>query len=131
MKTKIRIYKTILNNKKFKIIINWKHNTALANFITDEPLLSVEMDDYVVLHYGSKTKDLMGFTILHLKEFLKYIKTNLKRYIREQKLKDQEWLKQKAEQSIYNVINKKQYRSFWQIPQPFWHMPLYRHNKKT
>ncbi|MBI4655297.1 MAG: hypothetical protein HY746_00975 [Elusimicrobia bacterium] len=126
MKNKIIMHETILNSKKFKVIINLEHNTASANFVTNETIISSEIDDYIVLHYGEQTKTLVGFTILHLQEFFEYIEAKFKKYVEEKRLKEQEWLKRKAEESIYKVISEKKYRSVFQIPEPLWHMSSHR-----
>lgn len=112
-------HEEVLNGQTFKVTMNKARNIAAVQFsAVDEPVTSVDINEYVLFHYGSKSKDLIGFTILHLKEFCQ----SLKKHLKEIKMRDQDWLKQRAIESIYKAISSRQMLNIYQIPQPLWKM---------
>jgi len=111
-----------IDGKKFKLVIDTKLDIARGKYLNLEyPISSVELDDFIVFHYESKTKNLVGFTIIHLNEFRKIAKKIIRKIVHNHIKEEREYLKEKAEESVYNVIHGNNPYSFLSIPQPFWH----------
>ena len=108
-----------INGQKFKITVNKAYNIASVEFSAiNEPVTSVDINEYVLFHYGSKSKNLLGFTVLHLKEFCQ----SIRKHFKEVQLHEKDWLKRRAIESIYKAIHDGKMLNVYQIPQPLWRM---------
>lgn len=117
-KTKI----TVIGGRKFKVSVDEELDTATGKFLKYQyPISSKEIGDFMVMHYEKKTSQLVGFTIIHLKEFVRMVKKAISNHIGKEKLKEKEWLKERAQQAIYEVISGEIRSGIFSIPEPFWH----------
>lgn len=119
---KAKVMERAIQNRKFRIAIDKELDTATGKFVHYKyPISSREIDDFIVLHYENKSGRLIGFTILHLRRFMAILDKRAKNRKKEQRLKEKQWLKERAQQAIYEIIRDRQIYDLFYLPEPFWH----------
>jgi len=117
-----KIRNIVISGRKFQVAVDEELDTATGKFLKYKyPISSKEIDDFLVMHYEGKSGQLVGFTIKHLKEFVKMVKKAISNHIKRQQLKEKEYLKEKAQEAVYKVISGEERFGILSIPEPFWH----------
>lgn len=120
-------HEKVYGGQTFKISINKALNIAAVEFKgVQDPVTSVDIDEHMIFHYNARTRELVGFTILHLKEFC----TALRKKLTAAHLKEREWLKRRAAESIYRAFHERKMLNIYQIPQPLWRMQIARRHAR-